>query len=161
VSLKWDKRFIDMALHVGSWSKDPSTQVGAILVRDQHIIATGYNGFPKGIADTDDRLNDRPTKYGLVVHAELNSILAAAKFGIATGGSTLYVVARSVKTGKIWGGAPCLRCAVETIQSGVSSVVVPSPVDMEPSWVASCEAGKQVLHEAGVRYEEIDYRRGY
>lgn len=72
--LKWDRHFIRIAREVASISKDPSTKVGVVLVKNRRIIGTGYNGFPEGIADTPERLNDRPTKYKLMLHAEENAI---------------------------------------------------------------------------------------
>jgi len=72
---KWDYRFIKLAKEIASWSKDPSTKVGAIAVNDKRIIATGYNGFPKGIEDSNNRLSDRETKLAFMVHAEKKSNL--------------------------------------------------------------------------------------
>jgi dCMP deaminase len=154
---KWHERFIDTALLAANWSKDPSTQVGAVLVGpDKEILSVGYNGFPRGVADTDERLNDRPTKYELVVHAEINSIMNAARNGVCTKHSTLYVIAYNRKTKQLWGGAPCIRCAVETIQAGIGAVIVPAPTNMPDSWKESCEKGASVLKEAGVIYTEIE-----
>lgn len=154
--MTWNKRFVDLARLVGSWSKDPSTRVGAVLVGpDREVLSVGYNGFPRGIADTYERLHDRPTKYELVVHAEANAILNAVRNGVCTKHATMYVIAES--GGKLWGGAPCIRCAVETVQAGVSRVIVPTPKDMPQSWVESCEKGKRILLEAGVGYTEFDY----
>jgi len=153
----WDKRFIDLASHVSTWSKDPSTRVGAVLVGlDREVLSMGYNGFPRGIADTPERLNDRPTKYELVVHAEINAIMNAVRNGICTRHSTMYVIAHDQKTGRGWGGAPCIRCAVETVQAGVEVVIVPTPKDMPDSWRESCEKGAAVLREAGVLYKEFE-----
>lgn len=155
---KWDSRFLDLAKLVSSWSKDPSTKVGAVLVgSDKEILSVGYNGFPRGIADTPDRLNDRPTKYELVVHAEINSIMNAVRNGINTKGATMYMLATKVVDGKVWGGAPCIRCSVETIQSGVSKIVVPRPTYMPDSWKDSCNKGAEILKEAGVELIEVDY----
>ena len=56
---KWDQRFIRVAREVSSWSKDPSKQIGAVIVKDKRILATGYNGFPKGIDDSADKYNNR------------------------------------------------------------------------------------------------------
>src|SRR5450759_3287372 len=76
VSDKWDRRFIELARFVADWSKDPSTKVGAVIVRpDRTVAALGYNGFPRGVLDHSERYDHRPTKYEMVVHAELNSIL--------------------------------------------------------------------------------------
>jgi deoxycytidylate deaminase len=67
---KWHMRFMDMAKMVSTWSKDPSSQIGAVAIDDQfRILATGYNGFPKGIADTEERLNDKDQKYPRIIHA--------------------------------------------------------------------------------------------
>lgn len=64
---KWDGRFLDLAVLVGEWSKDPSTKVGAVLVRpDRTIAAVGFNGFPRGVLDHPERYEDRPTKYEMV-----------------------------------------------------------------------------------------------
>ena len=72
---KWDGRYLALAEQVASWSKDPSTQVGAIAVNPLgNVVAQGYNGFPRGIADSDERYNDREKKYKYIVHAETNCI---------------------------------------------------------------------------------------
>src|ERR1700722_2700699 len=88
-NMKWDIRFLELAKHISNWSKDPSTKVGAVLVNDlKQVVGMGYNGFARGVQDTDERLNDRETKYKLVVHAEVNAIIQA---GHAARNSTLYV----------------------------------------------------------------------
>ncbi|WLB77042.1 deoxycytidylate deaminase [Bradyrhizobium elkanii] len=75
---RWDRYFLKVAQAVSTASKDPSTKVGAVIVRPDRTMASfGYNGFPRGIADTDERLNNREVKYDLVVHGEINAILTA------------------------------------------------------------------------------------
>ena len=75
---KWDRRFMDMAQLISTWSKDPSSQIGAVAVNDQRrVLATGYNGFPRGIADTEDRLNNKDEKYPRIIHAEMNALMNA------------------------------------------------------------------------------------
>lgn len=75
--MSWDDRFLELATVISSWSKDPSTQVGAVIVDDDNrVISIGYNGFPKGIKD-DHRLSNRDLKYEMVVHAEANALLFA------------------------------------------------------------------------------------
>ena len=60
---KWDLRFLELANHISSWSKDPSTKVGCIIVgADREIRSTGFNGFPRGIDDSEERLTDREEK---------------------------------------------------------------------------------------------------
>ena len=74
---KWDKRFLELAKHISGWSKDPSNQVGAVIVNlEKKIVAVGYNGFPKGVAD-DDRLSYRDKKYDIILHAEENALITA------------------------------------------------------------------------------------
>jgi dCMP deaminase len=76
---KWTARFINLASHVATWSKDPSSQVGAVIVRpDRSIASVGFNGFARGVEDKADRLADRPTRLLYTLHAEMNAILAAA-----------------------------------------------------------------------------------
>ena len=88
-SEKWDGRFLDLATFIAEWSKDPSTKVGAALVRpDRTIAAVGFNGFPRGVLDHVERYEDRPTKYEMVVHAELNALLSSRE---SLEGYTIYV----------------------------------------------------------------------
>lgn len=135
----WDERFIRIAQEVSTWSKDPGTCVGAVLVIDRRIIATGYNGFPHGIEDSDERYNDRDTKLQLTVHAEVNAILNAAKNGAQTKGSTLYVTF-----------APCVNCCTALIQAGISRVVCPTVESAPERWRANFASGRSVLQEAGI-----------
>jgi len=75
---KWDRRFLEMARLVSSWSKDPSTKVGSVVVRpDKTVASVGFNGFPRGVADTEARLCDRGEKLDLIVHAEINALSVA------------------------------------------------------------------------------------
>ena len=114
MSEKWDGRFLSLATHISGWSKDPSTKVGCVVVGpDREIRSTGFNGFPRGIADTDERLSDRDLKYPLICHAEENAIMHAARIGLALKDCTAYVT---------W--PPCTRCARSLIQAGISEVAV-------------------------------------
>ena len=88
LSNKWDIRFLEMAKLVASWSKDPSTQVGAVAVRNRTVIAQGYNGLPRGMKDTHDRLTVRTLKIKRIVHAEMNAIYNAAENGVSLKDST-------------------------------------------------------------------------
>ena len=64
---KWDRRFLELAKQISTWSKDPSTQVGCVVVGpDREIRSTGFNGLPRGIDDTDERLNNREKKYPMI-----------------------------------------------------------------------------------------------
>jgi len=139
---KWDERFIRIAYEVASWSKDPGTKVGAVLVSDRRIIATGYNGFPQNISDSFDRYEDRETKLSYTVHAEVNAILNAAKNGSPTDSSTLYVTF-----------PPCVRCSTAVIQAGVTNVVRPVLSAAPERWRESFASGMSLLVEAGVKVD--------
>lgn len=158
--LRWDNYFMDVALRTAMLSKDPSTRVGAVLARYDTplaIISTGYNGFPRGVYDTEQRLNERELKLQLVVHAEQNAILNAARSGVSTVGSVLYLAACDADGKTAWGGPPCVRCAVECIQAGINEIVS-RPFKHAPSrWKESIELARAVLAEAGVSYREIDH----
>jgi dCMP deaminase len=153
--LKWDKHFIDMCrLHAGL-SKDPSTKVGAVIVTpDRQIVSAGFNGFPRGIKD-DDRLLDREVKLKLVVHAEMNAILAAANLGIRVQGCTMYLAAES--NGVLWGNAPCSRCLVSLIQAGISEIVSIKNTCVPDRWKDDIEFSRSIIEEVGLGYREIDY----
>lgn len=149
--VKWDKYFLSIAAVVSVMSKDPSTKIGAVIVDSDRVIrATGFNGFPRGIEDTPERLNDRETKYKLVVHAEVNAILAAARVGVPLIGCTLYL-------GSPWGGPPCHRCCVDIIQAGIVEVVSTVRNESSDRWSESLDLGQQLLEEAGVRYREVSF----
>lgn len=143
--LKWDLRFLEQAKLIASYSKDPSTQTGAVFVDPQNvIIASGYNGFPRGIADTDERLNDRETKYSLIVHCEMNALITA---GRSVRGSTLYT----------WPFMSCDRCCVHMIQAGVRRVVAPRAApDKEERWGEAFKKTRALFAEAGIPLVEID-----
>ena len=142
LSNKWDKRFLDIAKSVSTWSKDPSRKIGAIAVRNRKILSTGYNGFPKGIEDTEERYNNRELKYQYVVHAEMNCIYNAAENGISLRDSTLY----------IYGLPVCGDCALGIIQAGVSRVVALSEGTPD-RWIEAIGKTNEVFLEAGVDYE--------
>jgi dCMP deaminase len=154
--MNWDKRFLDLCIHISQWSKDKSTQVGAIVVNeDRQIVCTGYNGFPRGIMDTEERLDDRETKLQLVVHAEMNCITQAARYGISLKGCTMYLTATGTE-GTVWGGPPCCRCTVHVIQSGIKEVVS-LPIRTVPSrWHDDIAKAKSILSEAGVGFREVE-----
>lgn len=144
MELKWDRRYMQMAKLVASWSKDPSTKIGAVLVRNNRVITVGFNGFPESIAD-DDRLHDREKKYPLVVHGEMNAILRA---GSAASGTTMYLYSP-------FGGFPCQNCTKHLITAGVERVVACEIRERNPRWADDCAAAEETLREAGVRMTTI------
>jgi dCMP deaminase len=134
----WHRRFMALALLVSTWSKDPSTRVGAVAVRDRRVLATGYNGLPRGVADLSDRLHDRAMKLLMTSHAETNVIGAAAHHGVSLDGATVYVT--------MW---PCSHCAAQLINAGVTEVVT-RRADYPGRWAVSFTAAEQMFSEAGV-----------
>ncbi len=136
----WDGRFLGLAAHIAGWSKDPSTQVGCVIVGpDREVRSTGFNGLPRGIADTRERLEDRELKYLLICHAEENAIMHAARIGISLKGCTVYVT---------W--PPCTRCARSLIQAGVSEAVYPASAKVPERWAEDFTLASEMLAEAGV-----------
>ena len=139
----WDERFIGLAKHISEWSKDPSTKVGAVAVsEDSHqILSTGWNGFPRKIGDTHDRLLDRNIKYKLTVHAEMNCIYNATHNGISLNLSRLYV----------YGLPVCSSCALGVLQVGVSKVIMRAPV-IGDLWKDEWKKSSKLFDEAGIEY---------
>jgi len=138
---KWDKYFLDMAKGAASLSKDPSSILGAVAVRDKSVLSTGYNGFPRGVYDYPDRYSDRETKLKYVVHAEMNCIFNAARNGISLIGATMYVD----------GIATCSECAKGVIQSGITDVVMRYK-PMKSSWADSFKLTKEMFREAEINF---------
>ncbi len=129
----WDKRYLQMAQLVATWSKD-DTKVGAVIVRNNRVIATGFNGLPKEVRDTNKRLKNNELKLAMTVHAEENALIVA---GRAAEGAELYVYGKPV----------CSRCAGSIIQAGIGRVVAMSPnsekLDSNSKWhpvgILACE----------------------
>jgi dCMP deaminase len=145
LSPDWDQRFLDLAAHISTWSKDPRAQIGAVLTDGRNqIIASGFNGFPANLIDDMSFLSDPATKNDRMVHAEESAILTA---GRKAKGSTLYV------TGK----PTCSRCAALIIQSGVAKVVAPVPRQGTTSkWERPGRLAIEMFKEAGL---EVDLYR--
>lgn len=137
---RWDQRFLRIAREVSLWSKDPSTKVGAVIVdQDRRILATGYNGFPIGVDDSDVRLHDRETKLRYTIHAEMNAILNCSRMGVSTLDTKIYV----------WGLPTCPDCAKSIVQSGIRRVSYVSPED-RPEWNEAFRVSKLLYDEVGV-----------
>jgi len=127
---------MSLAEHVATWSKDPSTQVGCVIVDKQNrVVSLGFNGFPRGIKDLTDRYNDKETKYLFVAHAERNALDNAP---LSVEGCTLFSPL-----------LPCNECAKSIIQKGIAKVVSYEPTEDRPHlrW----DITKQMFLEAGVQ----------
>lgn len=136
----WDRSFMKMAITWSERSKDPSSQVGAVLARGKDFISPGFNGFASGVRDLPERLNNREVKYALTLHAELNAILFAKQ---DLTGTTLYVT-----------HPPCERCAAVICQAGVKRVVYLKPSEEFASrW--DLKWAKQQFDDVGVVLEEM------
>lgn len=143
MSEKWDRRFLHMANHVATWSKDPGTKCGAVIVRpDKTVSSVGFNGFPKGCSDTETLYQDRELKLARVVHAEVNAILHARE---ALNGYTMYTWPGGI-------GPSCDRCTTNIIQAGIIRVVHLEDTSAFGSrWAESIQRGLDMYKEAGVK----------
>lgn len=139
----WGDRYTCLAKEISTWSKDPSTKVGAVVIGNNgEVLSQGYNGFPRGIKDTPQRLKNREKKYNLVVHAEMNAIYNASLNGVSLNGSTLYV----------YGLPICNECAKGIIQVGIDKVIATRPANYNKEWDESIKDAKALFKEAEVEY---------
>lgn len=145
-----DKRikFMRMVYDWADLSKDPRTKIGAVIVKDDIPISSGYNNFPRKVLDLSDRYENKELKYKFVSHAESNAIFNAARIGISTLGSILYTQ-----------GIPCCDCAKGVINAGINKVIchVQWPnLFYSEHWVKSTALSKLMFEEAGVEVEWLD-----
>ncbi len=139
---KWQRRFVELARYTASWSKDPSTKVGAVIFdEDKRIISVGYNGLPKGVCDLPETLNDRDLKYKMIVHAEINAILFG-KRNLAG----LYL--------STWPFMPCIRCATAVVQAGIRCCIAPK--NDNPRWKDDFVLTELMFAEAGIELVLLD-----
>lgn len=132
---KWSTRFIELADHIAGWSKDPSTQVGAVIVTPSNrIVSVGYNGYPHGV---DDEIASREQKLARTIHAEMNAIHFAMR---DISGFHLYCT-----------HAPCSQCMAHAIQRGISKVFYRAPTaEFRERWADSMKESAQMAKEASV-----------
>ena len=143
--LNWDEYFMSLAHLSAVRSKDPSTQVGAVIVdSNNRVVGLGYNGFPRGCDDNKfpwEREGEYlDTKYAYVVHAELNAILNANKL---IEHCRLYVSL-----------FPCNECSKAIIQSGIKEIIYESDKYKD---LDQFKASKKMLEAAGVKLRQLDY----
>jgi dCMP deaminase len=134
---KWDRRFLRLAREVSTWSKDVSTKVGAVVVRDTNIVqGLGYNGFPRGDADLEEEYLSRETKYEKIVHGEANA-LSFAGYCV---GCTLYTYPMQ----------SCHICAKLVVQSGIKRVVsLESSIER---WEESFTKARDLFEKYGLEF---------
>lgn len=134
---KWHLRFLRLAREVASWSKDPSTQVGCVIVdQSRRVVSLGFNGLPAGLHDTAERLLNRDLKLALTIHAEENALLFA---GRPVHGCVAFVTRH-----------PCAHCAAKLIQSGIGAVIYLTNPDFDRRWADNLAISAHALAEAGV-----------
>ena len=143
----WDKKYIDLAKHIATWSKDNSTKVGAVIVSEENrIISTGYNGMPIGANDSIESRYEKKMKYYFFEHAERNAIYSCANSGVSTKNATIYVQYY-----------PCADCARAIIQSGIKRLVCCSKPDFNhPKWGESWKVADELFNECHVNVEHIN-----
>lgn len=147
---RWDVRFLRLAREVASWSKDPTTGVGAVIVDNkQRVVSLGYNGFPRGMSDAPTLLEDRESKLALTIHAEENAMLFATR---DLDGCTVYT----------YPVPPCSNCAAKLVQDGVARVVTIQPdPEFETRWTKSLMMAQRIYREKQIlfrtyRMEDIE-----
>lgn len=139
---KWDARFLDLAKYNSRWSKDPSTQVGAVIIdKTNRIVSMGYNGLPQKIPDDPDILNNRDVKYDIIIHAEINALIFAKQ---SIEGCILYT----------YPFLPCSRCTSIFIQAGIAKIIAPK--NKIERWEANLGLTRAMLDQAKIEYIEYD-----
>ena len=146
--MEWGEYFINIAEQVKLKSKDNNTKIGVVIVgKDNEIVSTDYNSFPRGIDDSVEERQEKPEKYFWFEHAERNAIYNAARIGVSTLGTTMYMTC----------GISCADCARAIINAGISKIVLRSGKGaMSPKWVESSQRSNQMFKEAGIQIEYYD-----
>jgi dCMP deaminase len=144
---KWTDRYLEMAKLVSTWSKDPSSKIGAVVVGENgQILTQGYNGFARGIKDTYNRLSNREEKYSHIIHAEMNCIYNASLSGTSLKNGHLYV----------YGLPVCHLCAPGIIQVGINKIVMQYDPNKPGNWGESGRLARERFKEAGIPHFALD-----
>ena len=137
----WDQTFLALAQVIARRSKDPSSQVGAVIVdARRRVVSLGYNGYPSGVEDTADT-DPREIKLWKTIHAEENALLFA---GRSLEFCTLYVTHH-----------PCPTCAAKIVQSGIRRVVYLRQPEFEERWADQLDVSRSIFSQAGVSVEGV------
>lgn len=153
IKQSWIDYFFKMTNVIASKSKDPSTKVGAVIINSRHtVVATGYNGFPMGVADDyethKDIYDDKDQKYLRTIHAELNCILSAASEGHSLNGCVMFVTHQ-----------PCIECSKACINAGIKAIYY-NHTPGNGAWRQHLPLAKEMLMDAKVSlYEYNTYDR--
>lgn len=135
---KWDRRYLELARFVSTWSKDPRKQVGAVVTEKNYVRSVGFNGFPRGIADSDYRLQNKELKNLIMIHAEVNALYLSHGHG-----DTIY----------IYPCLPCTQCLGNISQYGINRIVT-CPFDFESSWNQPLVL--ELAREAGITIDVVN-----
>ena len=143
----WDSYFLRIAQQVSLKSKDPSTKVGAVIVRpDNSLCSVGYNGFPQCMPDDASLYANREEKLSRIIHAEVNALTFSRDADLT--GYTMYT----------WPLPPCERCCVQMLQAGIVRFVAPTmPPSLEERWNTSLSLTKKYIQECGRELVLIDF----
>jgi len=135
----WHKIHLNTAWHISLRSKDPSTKCGAIITKGKYEVSLGYNGFSTRVKDLPERYTDRDLKYQLMLHAETNAILKSKK---SLNHTTIYTYPLP----------PCVRCACNIIQAGITKVIAPKPLgSLALRWKDSLNLASTLYNESDVQ----------
>ena len=116
----WNLRFMRIAdLEIAQWSKDRSSKVGCVIVKNREIVTSGYNGIPRGVNDDVEERHARPEKYHWFIHSEANAIINAARQGKSTLDCDMYVN---------W--FPCDSCSGFIVQAGIKRLFCDKEPDL-------------------------------
>jgi len=141
--MEWDRYFLNIAEQVKEKSKDKRTHIGAVIVgKDNEIVSTGYNSFPRGINDNIEERQERPEKYYWIEHAERNAIYNAARIGVSLRESTMYLTC----------GIPCSDCAKGIISLGIKRIhcKIKDTTRNREYWDEHAKRSLQMFKESGV-----------
>jgi len=147
--MSWEEYFFNVILEIQKKSKD-RTKVGCVIVSPYNeIVSTGFNGFPRGVEDRQDKVPERyerEIKLMYTEHAEKNAIFAAARRGIPLEGCKIYIE---------W--SPCADCMRAIIQSGIKEVVLNgrsesfNNKELRSRWEAQIQCAEIMAKEAGIK----------
>ena len=143
----WDAHWMGLARYVAnSKSKDRSRKVAAVIVNNDNVdVATGWNGFPRGINDDVEERHQRPAKYRYSVHAEMNAITNSARTGRSTYGCKMYQTLY-----------PCSNCTLALIQAGIKEVITIEPDWNDATYIDDYKISKELLEEAGIKVRFLE-----
>jgi len=150
----WNEFYIELCHQIATKSKDRSTKLGVVIVGPAHeVLSIGFNGFPRGVDDNEERYHKRPLKYKVTEHAERNAIYNAARRGISLEGSTLYMP---------YEPTPCTDCTRGIIQVGITEIIgtnIPFPGKGD-HWERDAEIASELLFQSKVHREKINFKSG-